>query len=44
MLGGLFFSLLSGDGDYHSAYRVSLYCFVVYLVMIFLLLGMIKKK
>jgi hypothetical protein len=44
MLGGLFFSLLSKAGDYHSAYRVSLYCFVVYLAMIFLLLNKIRKQ
>jgi len=44
MLGGLFFSQLSRTGDYHTAYRVSLYCFVVYLAIIFFLLNRIRKK
>lgn len=44
MLGGLFFSMLSRWGDYHLAYRVSLYCFIAYLGVIFLLLNRIKAK
>jgi len=45
MLGGLFFSVLShaSAGDYHPAYRISLYCFIVYLGVIFFLLNWIKK-
>lgn len=41
MLGGLFFSVLGKGSDYHPAYHVGLVCFVVYLVVIFLLLGRI---
>jgi MFS family permease len=44
MLGGLFFSMLSQGGDYHLAYRVSLYCFIGYLGVIFLLLNRIKER
>ncbi|HVV03582.1 MAG TPA: MFS transporter [Puia sp.] len=44
MLGGLFFSMLAQSGDYHSAYRVSLYCFIAYLAVIFLLLNRIKAR
>lgn len=44
MLGGLFFSMLSHGGDYHLAYRVSLYCFIAYLGVIFLLLNRIKGR
>jgi EmrB/QacA subfamily drug resistance transporter len=44
MLGGLFFSILSGSGDYHQAYRVGLYCFIAYLIVIFLLLNKIKAR
>jgi len=39
ILGGLFYSLLSHTGgDYHLAYQISLYCFIIYLGAIFLLL------
>ncbi|HEY8970251.1 MAG TPA: hypothetical protein VIM64_14205, partial [Puia sp.] len=44
MLGGLFFSMLSQWGDYYLAYRVSLYCFMAYLGVIFLLLNRIKAR
>ncbi|MBN9386034.1 MAG: MFS transporter [Chitinophagaceae bacterium] len=44
MLGGLFFSVLSHTGDYHPAYHISLYCFIVYLGVIFLLLNRIRDK
>jgi EmrB/QacA subfamily drug resistance transporter len=43
MLGGLFFSLLSPSGDYHLAYTVSLYCFIAYLGVIYLLLNRIRS-
>lgn len=44
MLGGLFFSVLTRAGNYHPAYHVSLYCFIAYLGVIFLLLNRIKEK
>ena len=44
ILGGLFFSMLSHGGNYHLAYRVSLYCFIAYLGVIFLLLNRIKGR
>jgi MFS family permease len=44
MLGGLFFSVLTRAGNYHPAYHVSLYCFIAYLGVIFLLLNRIKQK
>jgi EmrB/QacA subfamily drug resistance transporter len=44
MLGGLFFSVLSHAGSYHLAYRISLYCFIAYLGVVFLLLNRINQK
>ena len=41
MLGGLFFSVLSHAGTYHLAYHVSLYFFIAYLGVVFLLLNRI---
>jgi MFS family permease len=44
ILGGLFFSTLARSGDYHLAYRISLYCFIAYLGIIFLLLNRIREE
>ncbi|HMH20675.1 MAG TPA: MFS transporter, partial [Puia sp.] len=43
MLGGLFFSMLANGSAFPSAYRVTLYCMIFYLLVIFLLLSRIRS-